>query len=52
MDRSFQILEKRWPYPLQLLSIYLWAAATVAVGIFYFQVVMSYVQKNLPWLPA
>jgi len=32
----YMILEKRWPHPLQVLSIYLWAAAAVAMGAFYF----------------
>ena len=31
----YSILEKRWPHPLQVLSIYLWAAAAAGMGILF-----------------
>lgn len=32
----YAILEKRWPHPLQVLSIYLWAGAAAGMGILFF----------------
>jgi hypothetical protein len=32
----YMVLEKHWPNPLQVLNVYLWAAAEVAMGILYF----------------
>lgn len=32
----YAILEKRWPHPLQVLSIYLWAATAAVMGIIFF----------------
>ncbi len=42
----YAILEKRWPHPLQVLSIYLWAAAAVAMGILYFWKIEPYLKER------
>jgi hypothetical protein len=48
----YAILEKRWPHPLQVLSIYLWAAAAAGMGILFFWKIEPYLKENAPWLAA
>jgi hypothetical protein len=46
----YAILEKRWPHPLQVLSIYLWSAAAVAVGVLFFWKIEPFLKDRTPWL--
>ena len=46
----YAILEKRWPNPLQVLSIYVWAAAAAGVGILYFWKIEPFLKESAPWL--
>jgi hypothetical protein len=46
----YAILEKRWPNPLQVLSIYLWATAAAVTGILYFWKVEPFLKESVPWL--
>jgi hypothetical protein len=46
----YAILEKRWPNPLQVLSIYAWAAAAAAMGILYFWKIEPFLKESAPWL--
>jgi hypothetical protein len=45
----YVILEKRWPHPLQVLNVYLWGAAEVAMGIFYFAWCEPLIKANPNW---
>jgi hypothetical protein len=42
----YAILEKRWPHPLQVLSIYLWSAAAVSMGILFLWKIEPLLKKN------
>jgi hypothetical protein len=46
----YSILEKRWPHPLQVLSIYLWAAAAAGMGILYFWKIEPLLNERFVWL--
>jgi hypothetical protein len=46
----YAILEKRWPNPLQVLSIYLWAAAVAAMGILFFWKIEPFLKGRYSWL--
>jgi hypothetical protein len=46
----YSILEKRWPHPLQVLSIYLWAAAAAAMGILFFWKIEPFLKVRYQWL--
>ena len=46
----YAILEKRWPHPLQVLSIYLWSAAAVAMGVVFFWKIEPFLKERAPWL--
>ena len=46
----YAILEKRWPHPLQVLSIYLWAAAAAGMGILFFAKIEPYLKNRYLWL--
>jgi hypothetical protein len=48
----YAILEKRWPHPLQVLSIYLWAAAAAGMGILYFWKIEPLLKDQAPALAA
>ena len=48
----YAILEKRWPNPLQVLSIYLWSAAAVAMGILFFWKIAPFLKDEAPGLMA
>ena len=42
----YAILEKRWPHPLQVLSIYLWAAAAAGMGILFFWKIEPFLKER------
>ena len=46
----YAVLEKRWPNPLQVLSIYLWSAAAVSMGSLFFWKIEPYLKDQAPWL--
>lgn len=46
----YSILEKRWPHPLQVLFIYLWAAAAAGMGILYFWKIEPFLTDRFVWL--
>lgn len=46
----YSILEKRWPHPLQVLFIYLWAAAAAAMGILFFWKIEPLLKERSLWL--
>jgi hypothetical protein len=46
----YAILEKRWPHPLQVLSIYLWAAAATAMGVLFFWKFEPFLKDRALWL--
>lgn len=46
----YAILDKRWPNPLQVLCIYLVAAASVGMGILYFWKIEPSFKESAPWL--
>ena len=46
----YQILEKHWPNPVQVLLVYLCAAAVVGQGILFFVEVDPYLKAQTPWL--
>ena len=46
----YSILEKRWPHPLQVLFIYLWAAAAAGTGILYFWKIEPFLTQRFEWL--
>ncbi|HET9791003.1 MAG TPA: hypothetical protein VFR08_06850 [Candidatus Angelobacter sp.] len=46
----YSILEKRWPHPLQVLFIYLWAAAAAGMGILYFWKIEPFLTERFVWL--
>jgi hypothetical protein len=48
----YAILETRWPNPLQVLSIYLWSAAAVAMGILFFWKIAPFLKDQAPGLMA
>ncbi len=48
----YAILEKRWPHPLQVLSIYLWGAAAAGMGILYFWKIEPFLKEQVPALTA
>lgn len=48
----YAILEKSWPNPLQVLSIYLWAAAAAGMGILFFWKIEPYLKERAPALSA
>ena len=48
----YAILEKRWPNPIQVLSIYLWAAAAAGMRILYFWKIEPFLKESAPSLAA
>jgi hypothetical protein len=48
----YAILEKRWPNSLQVLSIYLWAAAAAGMGVLYFWKIEPFLKESAPGLAA
>lgn len=46
----YAILEKRWPHPLQVLSIYLWAAAAAGMGILFFWKIEPLLKERGLWI--
>lgn len=46
----YAVLEKRWPNPVQVLSIYLWSAAAVGMGILFFARIEPFLKDRAPWL--
>ncbi len=42
----YAILEKRWPHPLQVLSIYLWSAAAVGMGVLFLWKIEPLLKKS------
>jgi hypothetical protein len=46
----YAILEKRWPHPLQVLSIYLWSAAAVAMAVLFFWKIEPFLKERVLWL--
>jgi hypothetical protein len=48
----YAILEKRWPHPLQVFSIYLWAAAAAGMGILFFWKIEPFFKESAPFLTA
>jgi len=48
----YAILEKRWPNPLQVLSIYLWAAAAAGMAVLYFWKIEPFLKESAPALAA
>jgi len=46
----YAILEQRWPDALQVLSIYLWSAAAVAMGILLFWKIEPFLKERALWL--
>ncbi|MGH9567603.1 MAG: hypothetical protein ACRD4I_16630 [Candidatus Angelobacter sp.] len=46
----YSILEKRWPHLLQVLSIYLWAAAAAGMGVLFFGKIEPLLQERGLWL--
>jgi len=46
----YAVLEKRWPNPLQVLCVYLVAAAAVGMGILFFWKIDPFLKDSAPWL--
>jgi hypothetical protein len=46
----YSILEKRWPHPLQVLSIYLWAAAAAGMGILFLWKIEPLLKERGLWV--
>jgi hypothetical protein len=46
----YAILEQRWPDALQVLSIYLWSAAAIAMGILFFWKIEPLLKARALWL--
>jgi hypothetical protein len=46
----YSILEKRWPHPLQVLFIYLWAAAAATMGILFFWKIEPLLKERGLWV--
>jgi hypothetical protein len=46
----YQILEQRWPNPMQVLFVYLCAAVVIGQGILFFIYVDPYLKTQTPWL--
>jgi hypothetical protein len=49
-NNYYQVLEKRWPNLVQVLFVYLCAAAVVGQGILFFVYVHPYLKTQTPWL--
>jgi hypothetical protein len=48
----YAILEKRWPNPRQVLSIYFWAAAAAGMGILFFWKIEPFLKDRAPGLTS
>ncbi|MGB7548708.1 MAG: hypothetical protein WBM14_13230 [Terracidiphilus sp.] len=46
----YLVLQQRWPDPVQVISIYLCAAAAIAMSILFFWKIDPYLRQHLPWL--
>jgi hypothetical protein len=46
----YQVLEKRWPNPVQVLFVYLCATVVVGQSILFFVYVQPYLKTQAPWL--